>query len=69
MDYIAEQRLPQGRRNSIRPQQTGWGGIDIGAKPDYGNFAFELRKKDPKHFPALFKFDDNFKLSGLTILR
>ncbi len=40
-----------------------------GAKPDYGNFAFELRKKDLKHFPVLFKFDDNFKFSGLTILR
>jgi len=25
-----------------------------GAKPDYGNFAFELKKKDLKHFPALF---------------
>ena len=40
-----------------------------GAKPDYGNFVFELRKKDLKHFPVLFKFDDNFKFSGLTILR
>ena len=40
-----------------------------GSKPDYGNFAFELRKKDLKHFPVLFKFDDNFKFSGLTILR
>jgi hypothetical protein len=40
-----------------------------GSKPDYGNFAFELRKKDLKHFPVLFEFDDNFKFSGLTILR
>ena len=40
-----------------------------GAKPDYGNFAFELRKKDLKNFPVLFKFDDDFKFSGLTILR
>ncbi len=40
-----------------------------GSKPDYGNFAFELKKKDLKHFPVLFKFDDNFKFSGLTILR
>lgn len=40
-----------------------------GAKPDYGNFAFELKKKDLKHFPVLFKFDDNLKFSGLTILR
>ena len=69
MDYIAEQRSRQGRRDSIRPQQTGWEGIDIGSKPDYGNFAFELRKKDLKHFPVLFKFDDNFKFSGLMILR
>ncbi len=40
-----------------------------GSKPDYGNFVFELRKKDLKHFPVMFKFDDNFKFSGLTILR
>jgi hypothetical protein len=40
-----------------------------GYKPPYGNFAFELRKKDLKHFPVLFKFDDDFKFLGLTILR
>jgi len=40
-----------------------------GSKPDYSNFPFELRKKDLKHFPVLFNFDDNFKFSGLTILR
>ncbi|OIN96375.1 MAG: hypothetical protein AUJ48_01675 [Deltaproteobacteria bacterium CG1_02_45_11] len=40
-----------------------------GAKPAYGNFAFELRKKDLKHFPVIFKFDDDFKFLGLTILR
>ena len=40
-----------------------------GTKPAYGNFAFELRKKDLKHFPVIFKFDDNFTFLGLTILR
>ena len=40
-----------------------------GAKPPYGNFAFELRKKDLKHFPVIFKFDDQFKFLGLTIIR
>ena len=40
-----------------------------GAKPPYGNFAFELRKKDLKHFPVIFNFDDKFKFLGLTILR
>jgi hypothetical protein len=40
-----------------------------GRTPDYANFAFELKKKDLKHFPVLFRFDDNFKFSGLTILR
>jgi len=40
-----------------------------GGKPDYGNFVCELRKKDLKHFPVLLNFDDNFKFSGLTILR
>jgi hypothetical protein len=40
-----------------------------GSKPPYGNFAFELRKKDLKHFPVIFKFDDDFKFLGLTIIR
>lgn len=40
-----------------------------GAKPPYGNFAFELRKKDLKHFPVIFNFDDDLKFLGLTILR
>ncbi len=40
-----------------------------GAKPPYGNFAFELRKKDLKHFPVIFNFDDDFKFLGLTILK
>jgi hypothetical protein len=40
-----------------------------GSKPPYGNFAFELRKKDLKHFPVIFKFDDDLKFLGLTILR
>jgi hypothetical protein len=40
-----------------------------GSKPPYGNFAFELRKKDLKRFPVIFKFDDHFKFLGLTIIR
>jgi len=40
-----------------------------GSKPPYGNFAFELRKKDLKHFPVIFKFDDDFKFLGLTVMR
>ncbi len=40
-----------------------------GAKPPYGNFVFELRKKDLKHFPVIINFDDDFKFLGLTILR
>jgi hypothetical protein len=27
------------------------------------------RKKDLKHFPVIFKFDDDFKFLGLTIIR
>ena len=38
-------------------------------KPNYGNFVFELRKKDLKHFPVILNFDDDFNFSGLTILR
>ena len=40
-----------------------------GSKPPFGNFAFELRKKDLKHFPVIFKFDADFKFLGLTIMR
>lgn len=40
-----------------------------GAKPPYGNFAFELRKKELEHFPVIFHFDDDFKFYGLTILQ
>lgn len=40
-----------------------------GDKPPYGNFAFELRKKDLKQFPVIFHFNDDFKFFGLTILQ
>jgi hypothetical protein len=40
-----------------------------GPKLVYSNFAFELRKRDLKHFPVMFKFDDDFMFLGLTILR
>ncbi|MBN1625213.1 MAG: hypothetical protein JW944_01710 [Deltaproteobacteria bacterium] len=39
------------------------------AKQTYGGFAHELRKKDLKHFPVIFSFDDDYRFLGLTILR
>jgi len=38
-------------------------------KQIYGGFAHELKKKDLKHFPVIFSFDDDYKFLGLTILR
>jgi hypothetical protein len=38
-------------------------------KTDSSSFIFELRKKDLKQFPVILHFDDNNKLSGLTILK
>ena len=72
---IAAERMVKLRESGIECS-IGRHRIDIrmgppkrkGSKPDYSNFAFELRKKDLKHFPVLFHFDDDFKFSGLTIL-
>lgn len=73
---IAAERIVKLRESGIECS-IGGHRIDIrvgppkqkGSKPDYGNFAFELKKKDLKYFPVIFNFDDNFKFSGLTILR
>jgi hypothetical protein len=73
---IASERIVKLRESGIECS-IGRHRIDIrvgpakqkGSKPDYGNFAFELKKKDLKHFPVIFRFGDNLKFSGLTILR
>ncbi len=38
-------------------------------KKKYGGFPWEISKKDLKHFPVIFDFDENHRLLGLTILR
>jgi len=38
-------------------------------KPRYGGFPSELSKKALKQFPVIFRFDDNYKFLGLTIIR
>lgn len=38
-------------------------------KPKYGAFAFEMTKRDLKHLPIVFDFDENDQFSGMTILR
>lgn len=35
----------------------------------YGGFPWELSKEKLKHFPVIFRFDDNYKFLGLTIIR
>jgi hypothetical protein len=35
----------------------------------YGGFPWELRKKDLKHFPVIFDFDERYRFLGLRILR
>jgi len=35
----------------------------------YGGFPWELRRKDLKHFPVIFDFDEKYRFLGLTILR
>jgi hypothetical protein len=35
----------------------------------YGGFPWEMRKKDLKHFPVIFDFDERYRFLGLTILR
>jgi hypothetical protein len=36
-------------------------------KPPYSAFAYELRKKDLKRFPVLFRYDDRGRFLGVTI--
>ncbi len=38
-------------------------------KPPYGGFPWEIKKKDLKNFPVIFKFDDDYNFLGLTILK
>jgi hypothetical protein len=35
----------------------------------YGGFPWEIRRKDLKHFPVIFDFDEKYKFFGLTILK
>jgi hypothetical protein len=35
----------------------------------YGGFPWEMRRKDLKHFPVIFDFDEKYRFLGLTILR
>jgi hypothetical protein len=38
-------------------------------KPRYGGFPSELSKKALKQFPVIFRFDEDYKFLGLTIIR
>ncbi len=38
-------------------------------KKRYGGFPWEIRRKDLKHFPVIFDFDEKYKFLGLTILK
>lgn len=42
---------------------------EASAKNKYGSFPWEIKKKDLKHFPVIFDFDDQFRFLGLTILK
>jgi hypothetical protein len=35
----------------------------------YGGFPWEIRRKDLKHFPVIFDFDEKYRFLGLTILK
>ncbi len=35
----------------------------------YGGFSWEIKKKNLKHFPVIFDFDEKYKFLGLTILK
>jgi hypothetical protein len=41
---------------------------EVGRKR-YGGFPWEIRRKDLKHFPVIFDFDERYRFLGLTILR
>jgi hypothetical protein len=38
-------------------------------KKRYGGFPWEIRRKDLKHFPVIFDFDEKYRFLGLTILK
>jgi hypothetical protein len=38
-------------------------------KMKYGGFSWEIKRKNLKHFPVIFDFDENHRFLGLTILR
>ncbi len=40
-----------------------------GGKKKYGGFPWEIRRKDLKHFPVIFDFDEKYRFLGLAILK
>ncbi len=38
-------------------------------KKKYGGFPWEIRRKDLKHFPVIFDFDEKYRFLGLAILK
>ena len=38
-------------------------------KKRYGGFPWEIKKKNLKHFPVIFDFDERYRFLGLTILK
>lgn len=38
-------------------------------KKKYGNFPWEIKRKDLKNFPVIFEFDEKYRFLGLTILK
>jgi hypothetical protein len=39
------------------------------AKKRYGGFPWEIKRKNLKHFPVIFDFDEKYRFLGLTILK
>ena len=38
-------------------------------KKRYGGFPWEIKRKDLKHFPVIFDFDEKYRFLGLTVLK
>ena len=38
-------------------------------KKRYGGFPWEIKRRDLKHFPVIFDFDEKYRFFGLTILK
>ena len=38
-------------------------------KKRYGGFPWEIKRKNLKHFPVIFDFDEKYRFLGLTILK